>query len=158
MGTYDSMKKSMLATGLYRLDGSTCADWELQAYAAVLDPLCDDLKNLQKESFVGTAESYGLRSRELALGILWPETAPETRRKTIFTLGSIRPGDCSRAALEKLLVELGITATVVEDIPNRKLTLKVTALPYGGTDTWEQIVGRFLPAHIETVWDYSGMK
>ena len=158
MGTYDTMKKAMLATGLYRLNGNTRTDRELQAYAAVLDPLCDDLKNLQKESFAQTSEDYGLRYQELALGILWPDDDTYERRKTICVLGSVGPGDCSTAALEKLLAGLGITAAVTEDIPNRTLTLHVTHEPFGGTDAWEQVVGRFLPAHIKTVWDYSGLK
>lgn len=150
------MKNGMLPTGLYALNGNTRVDWELQAYAEVLDPLCSDLKNLQNESFVATSVDYGLRYRELALGILWPAATPEDRRKTICTLGSVGPNDCSKAALEKLLADLGITAAVTENIPNRTLTLHVTHEPYGGTAAWEQIVGRFLPAHVRTVWDYAG--
>ena len=157
MGTYDSMKKSMQATGLYRLNGKTRVDWELQTYASVLDPLCDDLKNLQKESFIATAGDYGLRYQELALGILWPAHTVEDRRKTICALGSVGPNDCSKAALEKLLANLGITATVTEDTAGRTLTFHVTQEPYGGSDSWEQIVGRFLPAHVSAVWDYSGL-
>lgn len=83
MGAYDTMWKSMKATGLYRLDGSTAVDRELQTYAAALDPLCDDLKKLKRESFTATAEDYGLRYREVALGILWPGHTAEERRKMI---------------------------------------------------------------------------
>lgn len=150
------MKKSMQATGLYTLSGNTCTDWELQSYASVLDPLCDDLKKLRGESFAATAVDYGLCYRELALGILWPDETAEGRRKTIDALGAVGPDDCSKAALQKLLAALGVTAEATEDLPNKKLTIHITKEPYGGTDAWQQIIGRFLPAHIETVWDYTG--
>lgn len=158
MGAYDSMRKCLLPTGLYRLDGSTLVDKELRAYAEVLDPLCEDLKTLQNESFPATACDYGLRYPELALGVLWPGDTDEERRKTIFTLGSVGAGGCGRAAFGKLLADLGIAADLTEDVPGRKLTIRATGEPVGGTQAWEQVVGRFVPAHIETVWDYSQLK
>ncbi len=152
------MKKSMLATGLYRLDGSTRADFELEAYAAALDPLCDDLKNLQKESFAVTAESYGLLYAESALGVPQPAGTSEGRRKTVLALGAAGAEGFGAAALKKLLTDLGIEAKVTEDVPNRKLTLRVTGEPPGGTAAWEKLVGRFLPAHLTAAWDYGGLK
>lgn len=147
----------MKATGLYTLDGSTAVDWELQAYAAALDMLCDDLKQLQKESFAAGAEDYGLRCREAELGILWPAHTVEERQKMICTLGAVSPNDCSKAALEKLLTDLGFTAQITEDLAKRKLTIAVTQEPYGDTDAWEEIIGRYFPAHLNAAWDYTGM-
>jgi uncharacterized protein YmfQ (DUF2313 family) len=158
MGAYDSMKKCMLPTGLYRLDGTTLVDKELQAYAEVLDPLYEDIKTLQNESFTATASDYGLRYHELALGVIWPAVTEEERRKTIFALGSVRAGGCSKAAFEKLLADLGITAELTEDAAARKLTISVKKEPLSDKEAWEQVVGRFVPAHIETVWDYSKME
>jgi hypothetical protein len=155
MGAYDSMKKCMLPTGLYRLDGSTLVDKELQAYAEVLDPLYEDIKNLRNESFVPTAADYGLRYHELALGVLWPEDEVEDRRRIIYALGSVGAHGCSRAAFEKLLADLGIEAELTEDVADRKLTIHVKKEPINYPKDWEEVVERFVPAHIETVWDYS---
>ena len=156
MGTYDTMKKAMKATGLYRLDGTTAVDCELQAYAEALDPLCGDLKRLRNESFVPTAEDYGLSSRELALGILWPPQTTQERRKMICTLGAVGPNDCSLAALERLLSALGFTADAEEDLARRRLTIRVTKAPYGDAGDWEEMIGRYLPAQLEAVWEYGG--
>jgi hypothetical protein len=158
MGAYDSMKKCMLSTGLYRLDGSTLVDKELQAYAEVLDPLYEDIKTLQNESFVSTASDYGLRYHELALGVLWPEDETEGRRRIIYALGSVGAHGCSKAAFEKLLADLGIEAELAEDVADRKLTISVKKEPINSPRDWEEIVERFVPAHIETVWDYSQLE
>lgn len=158
MGTYDLMKKSLLPTGLYRLDGNTAVDWELQAYAAALDPLRDDLAKLQDESFTATAADYGLRYPELALGILWPAETTEGRRNTIFALGAVGADDFGREAFQKLLADLGITADVSEDAAKQTLTLHVKKEPVGGILAWEQVVDRFVPAQIQIVWDYAQLQ
>lgn len=157
VGTYDSMKNNMLATRLYRLDGSTPVDWELQSYAAALDPLREELETLQAESFAATACDYGLRFAETALGVLWPAQTVEDRRKTVCTLGAVGTDGFGRDAFRKLLSDLGITADLSEDAANRKLTIRVKNEPGGGTSVWEQIVGRFVSAHLQVLWDYSGM-
>lgn len=158
MGTYDIMKKCMLPTGLYRLDGKTAVDWELQAYAAALDPLRDDLPKLQGESFTATAADYGLRYAELALGILFPGNTLEERRNSILALGAVGTDGCGRDAFEKMLTGLGITADLSEDAAKQTLTIHVKQEPVAGPEAWEPVVNRFVPAHVQVIWDYTQMQ
>lgn len=148
MGTYDFMKKCLQGTGLYSLPGSSTVDYELQAYAAGLDPLFENLKKLQAESFTATAESFGLSYREAACGIPYPETKTDRRREVLCALGAVSPGSCTKTELENLLKTLGFTAEMTEDIPNRKICIHITVGPLGGANLWQETIRRFLPAHL----------
>ena len=142
------MKKCLKETGLYSLPGNSTVDYELQAYAAGLDPLFENLKKLQAESFTATAESWGLSYRETACGIPYPEAKTDRRREVLCALGTVSPGSCTKAELEYLLKALGFTAEITEDIPSQKICIHITAGPYGGADLWHETIRRFLPAHL----------
>lgn len=157
MGTYDSMKSRLLPTGLYSLTGSTAVDYELQAYAAGLDPLCDDFKTLQKESFVATAEDYGLIRREKSGGITFPASENEKRRAALYALGAVTQNSDTKTELENLLATLGIPVQITEDAPNKTLTVHFLKEPYGGRAAAQKTLEKFMPAHLTIVSDFSGI-
>ena len=155
MGVYDEMKSCLQKTGLYRLDGNTAVDFELQAYAAGLEPMCDTLKQLKAESFVATASNYGLWLKESASGIASSTGETDSRRKVLYAAGSVMPGSCTKAGLENLLDAFGFDANVLEDTADKKVTVQVKKSPDGQNDKWEKIIGQLIPAQLSVVWEYS---
>ena len=55
MGSRENMAGIMTATGLYKLDGSSPADWELDAYNEGLLAIRSEIEALLDELFVMTA-------------------------------------------------------------------------------------------------------
>ena len=64
MGSFDSMKNKLAPLGVYSLEEGSTAVCELKAYAEGLDPLFNRLQEFERESFIATAETYGLSERE----------------------------------------------------------------------------------------------
>ena len=67
MGSYNSyasMKAKLAPLGIYTLAEGSVTDCELKAYAAGIDRLFDTLDIAERESFIETAETYGLSERE----------------------------------------------------------------------------------------------
>ncbi|HEX3017885.1 MAG TPA: hypothetical protein VHP31_08550 [Caproicibacter sp.] len=157
MGTYDSMKSRLLPTDLYSLSGKTVVDDELQAYAAGLDPVCDELNTLQKESFLATAEDYGLAYYMGACGITSIEPTVEKERVVLYALCSVTPNSNTKADLENFFSSLGLSVQILEDVPNKKITVKFLKEPACGRDEAQKKVEKFMPAHLTIVSDYSGV-
>ena len=83
MDSLTSMKQKLLPLGLYRLDEPSEILCELKAYAEGLDILFEMLGELERESRIATAETYGLSRRESFIGREHPEQTLSERRKTL---------------------------------------------------------------------------
>ena len=77
MTSYESMRSKLLPLGLYRLAQGDVTDSELKAYAEGLDILFDALDEMERESFIPTAQSYGLSEREKFIFKETPELTVE---------------------------------------------------------------------------------
>jgi hypothetical protein len=154
MSTYDSMKKSMQTTGLYTLDGKTSVDFELQAYAAGLDPVVEGLKTLKRESFLPTAESYGLTKAETIFGQTnFSGTADEARARLIAA-GSVTPDDCTLEDIQTLMNSLGFELTIESDEKNRMVTYHITKPPSGDRVSLQHELDTFAPAHLKIIYEF----
>lgn len=154
MGAYDSMKNRLRPTELYALDGSTAVDFELQAMGEGLDAAYGAVEELQKESFVATAESWGLGNREEISGLDGSESIQERRAK-LLALGAAMPQAFTKTALTALLRGLGLDAELSEDAAGGKVTACFLAEPACGHGSAQKILEKFMPAHLTAVSDFT---
>lgn len=154
MGAYDSMKARLAPTGLYALGGSTAVDFELQAMAEGLDAAYGAVEELQKESFVATAESWGLGNREEISGLDGAGSVQDRRAK-LLALGAVTPRSFTKTALTALLRGLGLDAGLSEDAAGGKVTVSFLAEPACGREAAQKILEKFMPAHLAAVSDFT---
>ena len=142
------MKARLLPTGLYSLTGSTGVDCELQAYAAGLDPLISAVKELQRESFLATAEGYGLETFEhLCRLTSVPSDLTETR-KQLAAICAEGADDCSESAILSLMQALGFTMTITADSGKKRVACTITEKPAGSTSEILRRLNSVFPAHL----------
>ncbi len=155
MRALDSMCAAMKQTGLYTLGGNTCVDWELQAYAAGLNMVYDALTELENESYVETANSYGLSQREQQLGIA-PVGEIQNRRAAILGLLEITPFDSGRDAVQRAMSAAGMPCELLEKTTEQKIYVNCfmqradESVLLNGT----KIAKLFLPAHLNAELDF----
>lgn len=154
MGAYGSIKARLQPTGLYALSGSTAVDFELLALAEGLDLAYAAVNELQKESFVLTAESWGLENREGISG-LDGTGSTEDRRAKLLALGAVTPLSFTKEALASLLAGLGLSAELAENTAGGTVTACFLQEPSCGRDAAQKILEKFMPAHATAVSDYS---
>ena len=154
MGAYDSMKNRLKPTGLYTLDGSTAVDFELQAMAEGLDAAYCAVEELRKESFIATAESWGLAGREEISGLDGTGSMRERRTK-LLALGAAATQGFTKTALTALLCGIGLDAELSEDAVGGKVTAYFLAEPACGRESAQKILEKFMPAHLTAVSDFT---
>ncbi len=157
MGSLESMKKALSATGLYALTGDTAVDRELAAYAAGLDGARALLAELKTESFLSTAAGYGLSLRERAFGVAFPAAEAASRRAALLGLSAVKPGRFSKADLEKALAAAGLAVEIAEGAPGGALTVRFSKEPACGREEAQKILEKFMPAHLPFTSDYGGV-
>ena len=119
-----SMKQKLQSTGLYRLDGSTLVDAELQAYAAAMQALADEIWKLEQEGFVQTAGGDGLELWERACGNVRDTLSTADRREMLCSRLRVTPNDYTAGKLQDALLAAGILAHVAE-IENHTVYINV---------------------------------
>lgn len=151
---YESMKDRLEPTGLYALGGSTAVDFELRAMAEGIDTAYDAVNELQRESFLSTAESYGLENRETVSGLDGTGTA-EDRRAVLLALGAVTPRSFTKSALTQMLCGLGLETELAENTAGGALTVYFLKEPACGRAAAQKILEKFMPAHLTAVSDFS---
>lgn len=156
-----SLQKRLQETGVYRADGTTLVDCELSSYAAAFQPVLNQYDELLRELALETAESYGLTMREQLVGRSFAHLPLEVRRESIRACLSVRPGDCTKESLERLLSSVGIVCTITEEPETASLLVTVTDVSnlLNPTQTSvQEIVLQYLPAHRLIRWDFSALE
>ena len=95
MGSYNSyasMKAKLAPLGIYTLAEGSVTDCELKAYAAGIDRLFDTLDIAERESFIETAETYGLSEREKFAD----KEKPPRMRRLCLSSGKEQKYECNR--------------------------------------------------------------
>lgn len=154
MSVYDSMRNRLLTTGLYTLDGKTDVDFELRAYAAGLDPAVEALKVLKRESFVPTAETYGLTEAEILCGQDSPSESSPERRKRLLAVNSVTADDDTPEDIRSLMNALGFQLTVTSDPRSQTVTYHITGVPSGSRASLQRELDGFAPAHLNVVYEF----
>ena len=120
MSSYDSMKNKMLPLGLYSFAEGSVVDNELNAYAAALDPLFDKIDEMTRESFISTAESYGLSEREKFIDRVKPQLTVEKRRELLINQEKAVTCDGTAVGFNRFLSDCGLTNFRVHEFPIRQ--------------------------------------
>lgn len=146
------MAQVLEATGLYRLTGSTPADWELDAYGAGFALLEERFDRLLADLFPSTAGRERLAQWE-ALFRPQPAQAPvEDCRETVASRFAAR--GFTQAAVEGLLPGAGVRGRLLED-GSGGLTVLLGRLLGVTREEASRELGQLLPAHMAWVWDDS---
>lgn len=156
MGTLASLMDTMNALSIYDVKESTLIYAELVALAEGLDIVNNKLQELERESFVGTSESYGIDFRERVLGALRSNLSLERRREMLIYQMGLTSNDYTRESMERALVVCGIESSVVEYPKENKLYINVIEILDNGF-TEEQIktsAQKFLPLHLDLEFDF----
>lgn len=154
--TLQTMKECLRPMGLYRLDGTTMVDAELAAYAAELDRLNQALETLEKESFIPTAQEYGLSRREELFGRVKEQRPVEDRRNMLLYRGAVTCNDCTRAGMERAMVAAGLRTSIVEQTGSGGLYINCIAMldTFTKKELAMERAREFLPAHVSAVFDF----
>lgn len=120
MSSYDSMKNKLLPLGIYSFAEGGVVDKELNAYAAALDPLFDKIDEMTRESFISTAESYGLSEREKFIDREKPQLTAEKRRELLINQEKATACDGTVVGFNRFLSDCGLTDFRVDEFPSRQ--------------------------------------
>lgn len=156
MGAYDTLKRALAASGLYALGGGTAVDFELQAYAAGLDPAYDEVKALQDESFLPTASGSGLESVERLLG-LSPAGTEKERRGAACALLAVTPNSFAKTALEAEFAAFGLNVRLEENPAAQKIIVHFLKEPLCGRDRAQTFLEKICSAHLTAESDFSAV-
>ncbi|WP_195985447.1 hypothetical protein [Clostridium sp. D33t1_170424_F3] len=155
MNTLNSMKKALRATGLYALTGETLADRELDAYAAGLDVLAEQIEALRAESFVPTADREGLMQREAQFGLSPAGKTVQERRDALLLYGAVTSNSNTPAFYDAFFTSLGLSMELVEDAEPR---IYWNDRSEQGEPAERMARARriqnFLPAHLPAILDF----
>lgn len=154
MRPLESMREKLKASGIYALSGNTLVDYELEAYASVLDKVYDALEELKKESRTATAGGFGLVLREQQFGLL-PEQETQQRRAAVLSLGAVTAKDFTRSDLERLFKEQGFPCEIYESPAEQTILVNcLTPAEEPEKSRMTAIAKTYLPAHLDAELDF----
>ncbi len=152
MDSFTSMKSKLLPLGLYSLENDSVVCSELRAYSEGLDSLFEDIDILLRESFLQTAESYGIEEREKQIGRPRPDLTTAQRRARLTALESNAISACTPANLLAYIRALGLSDVSLAEVPSHShLTVHVRdALTDGEKSSVKEKILSAAPAGIVT--------
>jgi len=148
--SYASMRAKLAPLGVYTPAAGSETDCELKAYAAGIDVLFDALDIAERESFIETAETYGLSERERFLERERPELPVAERRERLLRCEQDVNRNGTAAAFEAYLHECGLTeVTITEYNIRRLLVIRVgNALDEGEKSMAVKKIKQAAPVHL----------
>lgn len=150
MTSFKAMEKALQATGLYQLTQTTRLYAELKAYEAGLQIVADAFNEVEQESFIPTASSYGLTKREALYGLENNACTQEERKNMLLLRGAITTNSFQMEGIKKALLSCGVQAEITESVDTQSITIHVTSIK--GNQTQAKVtnaITAFLPAHLD---------
>lgn len=161
MSSFGSLFKKLELTGVYTLNLSDEVSSELAAFGAALDMVCDELDEAYRESFIDTAQSYGLDRREMIIaGITSSELTPQQRRSIIKQRSLLGESDFTLDALRRLLDAFGVEYNITENPREQRIVIdaELPGFSQAMANVFEQSILEFVPAHLEAEIVYKGKR
>lgn len=154
-----SMMNKLAPLGIYDLSDNTNIKNELQAYGYALNVHRQNMEELLRESFISTAESYGLENREKVIGDTKSSYSTEKRREMLTLRKGFNENDFTKASLIKFLQSLGVTSYSFTEQPGAQSVSVCIGGSYPDSEAkWiENQIREFLPAHLN-IFVYHGGK
>ena len=154
MTAIERIKKILRPLGVYRLDGDTLVEKELQAEACALQELEKEIDRFYRELFISTAEEEGLILREKLCGGEKVGRPLSNRRKMLLFRGAVTAAGNTRKKVEEALTACGLLCPVTELADRLYINchgmLDQTLTKEGA----EKAAQEFLPAHIPCYFDF----
>jgi hypothetical protein len=149
MNVLDSMIKKLTPLGIYEF-GNTMVKKELEVYAQELQSIRDDLDTIHSETFIQTAQLYGLTEREKIYSKSSPELPLQTRRTMLLKRYATNEKGASLSAISDYAASLGATVTVTEYIPYTLVVVDVVGSVF--TEEMQDFIKEqmisIMPAHL----------
>ena len=131
MDSYTSMKTKLNATGFYTVQEGTALNRELIAYSQGLSLLFDELKEMLRELFIHTAQTYGIENRERFVGKTHDEYTLEKRREMLIITESNIGTGCTLNDFTKTLNGYGLENFEFIENPTNKHIAHATTTNIG---------------------------
>ena len=158
MSSLESMIKKLSPLGVYSLKEGSVVYAELAAFSEGLDILRENLETLLKESFIATAEDYGLKIPERLVGNVRSDLPLSKRREMLNERLSLNITDFTPEGFEKMLRILGTPGNIEEYPHIERIVLNLSGVDYTEAQR-EWIVSQakaLLPAHLVSDVVFSG--
>lgn len=160
---YDAFLRDLLAPlGIYRTEGGVSGG-EISALGMVLDGAHGALRELERELFIGSAESFGLTSYESLLPVKPAYRTVEDRRNALMGLIRMDGASFTLEAVNKTLCGCGIAAEAAEAGERMTVTISFPGTR-GIPENIEQLqaaIEQIIPCHlgisyfyVYTPWSY----
>ncbi len=153
MRSLTSMIEKLSPLGVYKLSEDSVVYAELVAFAVGLEMLRDTLDTLLKESFISTAEDFGIENHERLVGNVRSDLPLGKRREMLTERLSLASCDFTPKGFEKMLRLMGVEGSIEEYPANQRIVINLSEGEYTEAQR-EWIVSQakvLLPAHLE--WD-----
>lgn len=156
MGHGESLRQLLEPLGVYRWEGSY--QWsELQSQGEALDQVAQELRHIQQEMNLTTAQEEGLQGILDLLGRAAGEESLEELRQTAAALLRIGGGSFTLAAMNDTLRGCGIPAQVAETGDPLKVTVTfpgVIGIPAGFFQA-QEVIEAILPCHLQVQYQFA---
>lgn len=158
MTSLESMINKLVPLRLYNLQDGSIVYAELAAFGAGLDILRAELAELERESFIPTAQSYGIEIYEKLTGSIRSEIPIEKRREMLVSRYSMSYGDFTLKGFDKMLKLVGVAGEIEEGPLCNRIIVKVESEEYTAHEknwiVWQ--INSMIPAHLDCDVVFSG--
>lgn len=156
MRAMDSMRQKLLPLRLYRMNTGSLTEAELEAFAAGLDLVYEQLELLTREAYISTAQNWGLSMRERVFGSERSELTAAVRREMLLYRSAVTVNDNNRESMERAMLAVGLRAQVFEHPREQRLDVVCHEVLDQKMTHYRlmQAALRFLPAHLEILFDF----
>ncbi len=155
MNSIDTIKDKLIPLGIYDLSITTQVYKELLTYATEIDILLKLIEEQEKESFIGSASSYGLKVWENIFGENREYMDIEKRRELLEERLSIGGQNFTRSGEEDILKSLGLDFYLYEYPRQNYMNIKcIGEYTNAQKNKFEYDVDNLLPSHLEIFLDF----
>ncbi len=152
MRPLESMRRRMEALGLFSHAEGTLLDADLKACAVALDIVYDALVELSRESFLTTAEGWGLTEKGAALGL--GDAGERLRDAALYQLWEAQQDrPFTLTDLKKAAAAAGLSQLQIYEMPQEGIVFLDVADQPADADWAARFLRRFLPAHLKGLLD-----
>ena len=158
MTEYEAMRAKLMPLGVYTLAQGSLVDCELKAYAAGLEPLQEQLREMEREAFIVTAQTYGLSERERFIDREQTDLSVAARRSLLLGSEQALGADATPAGFVRMLSSFGLTSFHITERPaqNELLITIDDVLSDSRKSLISEKIAQAAPAHLVVTVTYGG--
>lgn len=151
MKSLESMINKLSPMNLYNLSKGSINYAELSAFSVGLDLLRDVLDELLRESFIETAETYGIETVEQLVGSVRDDLPLSKRREMLIERLSLSTSDFTPEGFEKMLRLMGVEGEICEYPADLRMVIDLSSEELTASQReWLLFeTGAFLPVHLD---------